>query len=74
MFIPYFVLSFSDEDEAAKLFIDHGARINSVNNKGATPLIIAAIKGHHSVLKLLVTNPQVKLHEQVCALIFGCFG
>ena len=58
-------LSSSDEDEAAKLLLDHGARVNSTNKKGATPLIIAAVKGHHSVLRILTNHPQIKLHEQV---------
>ena len=60
-------LSPSDEDETAKLLIDCGARLNSTNNKGATPLIIAAVSGHHSVLRLLANNPQTNLHAQVCS-------
>ena len=55
----------SDEDEAAKMLLDHGAKINSTNKKGATPLIIAAVKGHYSVLRVLANHRQVKLHEQV---------
>ena len=60
-------LSLSDEDEAAKILIDHGAGLNSTNKKGATPLIIAAAKGHHSVLRILANNPQTNLHMQVCS-------
>lgn len=60
------VLSPSDEDESAKLLIDHGANVNSTNKKGATPLIIAAVKGHYSVLRILANHPEIKLHEQVC--------
>ena len=56
----------SDEDEAAKLLIDRGANVNSTNKKGATPLIIAAVKGHHSVLRILANHPNIQLHEQVC--------
>ena len=59
-------LSSSDEDESAKLLIDRGAKVNPTNDKGATPLIIAAIKGHQSVLRILANHPQIKLHEQVC--------
>ena len=59
-------LSSSDEDEAAKLLIDHGAKVNSTNDDGETPLIIAAGNGHHSVLRVLTNHPQTKLHEQVC--------
>ena len=55
----------SDEDEATQLLIDHGAKLNSINKKGATPLIVAAVQGHHSVLRILVNHPQIKLHEQV---------
>ena len=61
------MLSPSDEDEAAKLLIDHGAKVNSTNKKGATPLIIAAVKGHYSVLRILAHHPEIKLHEQVCS-------
>ena len=55
----------SDEDETAKLLIDSGANVNSKNGKGATPLIIAAVKGHYSVLRILTNHPDIKLHEQV---------
>lgn len=55
----------SDEDEVAKLLVDANADVNSRNNKGATPLIIAAVKGHHSVLRLLANHPTIRLHEQV---------
>ena len=55
----------SDENEATQLLIDHGAKVNSTNKKGATPLIIAAVKGHHSVLRILANHPQIQLHVQV---------
>jgi ankyrin repeat protein len=48
-----------------KQLIDHGAKVNSTNKKGATPLIIAAVKGHHSVLRILAFHPQIQLHLQV---------
>ena len=57
----------SDENEATQLLIDHGAKVNSTNKKGATPLIIAAVKGHHSVLRILAFHPQIQLHVQVSA-------
>ena len=47
------------------MLLDHGAKINSTNKKWATPLIIAAVKGHYSVLRVLANHRQVKLHEQV---------
>ena len=47
------------------MLLDQGAKINSTNKKGATPLIIAAVKGHYSVLRVLANHRQVKLHEQV---------
>ena len=63
----------SDENEATQLLIDHGAKVNSTNKKGATPLIIAAVKGHHSVLRILANHPQIQLHVQVsqhqCSLV-----
>lgn len=65
------ILFYSDEDEAAKLLIDVGANVNSKNLKGATPLVIAAVKGHYSVLRLLVNHPSIQLHEQV-RYRFGC--
>ena len=55
----------SDENEATQLLIDHGAEVNSTNKKGATPLIIAAVKGHYSVLRILASHPQIELHVQV---------
>ena len=60
----------SDEDEVAQVLISANADVNSKNNKGATPLIIAAVKGHHSVLRILANHPQVKLHEQVCMYMY----
>ena len=59
----------SDEDEVAHLLVTANADVNSKNNKGATPLIIAAVKGHHSVLRILTNHPTVKLHEQVCTYV-----
>ena len=56
----------SDEDEVAQLLIAANVDVNSKNNKGATPLIIAAVKGHHSVLRILANNPNTNLHDQVC--------
>ena len=61
---------YSDEDEFAKLLIDGGANVNSKNNKGATPLIIAAVKGHVSVLRVLANNHTIRLHEQVGKYLF----
>ena len=61
----------SDEDEVAKLLLDSGAKINTLNGKGATPLIIAAVKGHYSVLRVLANHSSVKLHEQVCTVRRG---
>ena len=61
----------SDEDEATQLLIDHGANLNSLNKKGATPLIIAAVKGHHSVLRILANHPQIQLHQQVSSTYNG---
>ena len=56
----------SDEDEVAQLLIAANVDVNSKNNKGATPLIIAAVKGHHSGLRILANNPNTNLHDQVC--------
>ena len=49
----------------AQQLVDANADVNSKNNKGATPLIIAAVKGHHSVLRILANDPNIRLHEQV---------
>ena len=54
-----------DEDEAAQLLIDHGANVNCTNKKGATPLLISALKGTVSVLKLLLRQPSINIHLQV---------
>jgi ankyrin repeat protein len=63
----------SDEDEVAKLLLDHGAKINVLNGKGATPLIIAAVKGHYSVLRILANHPDIRIHEQVCRASYKIF-
>lgn len=63
-----FYCTSSDENEATQLLIDRGAKVNSTNKKGATPLIIAAVKGHHSVLRILAKHPQIQLHVQVSTL------
>ena len=60
-----FCVASSDEDEVAALLIEAGANVNSTNNKDVTPLIIAAVKGHISVLRILVTHPAIKLSDQV---------
>lgn len=59
---------FSDESESAKLLIEAGADINAKNHKGASPIIIAAVKGNQSVLRLLANNPNIKLNDQVVVL------
>ena len=63
---------FSDEDEAVKVLVDAGAILNSTNSRGATPLIIAAVKGSNSVLKVLAALPNIKLHEQVSGTFCMC--
>ena len=60
----------SDEDEVAQLLVNANADVNSKNNKGATPLIIAAVKGHQSVLRILANHPNIKLHEQVIYVLY----
>ena len=49
----------------AKALIDAGANVNAQNNKGHTPLIIAAYKGKSGVLRLLATNPKIQIDLQV---------
>ena len=49
----------------AKALIDAGANVNAQNNKGHTPLIIAAYKGKSGVLGLLATNPKIQIDLQV---------
>lgn len=63
-------LPLSDEDVAAKILIDAGANLNAKNHKGATPMIIAAVKGHVSVLKLLANHPNIQMTEQVQCLVY----
>ncbi|XP_064385276.1 E3 ubiquitin-protein ligase mind-bomb-like isoform X1 [Halichondria panicea] len=61
---PLHLCAYSDEDEATTILIDAGADVNSKNSKGASPLIIAAVKGHYSVLRKPANHPNIKLHEQ----------
>lgn len=56
----------SDEDEIAQLLINAGANLNSKNHRDATPMIIAAVKGHTSVLRILANHPDIDLTTQVC--------
>lgn len=62
----------SDEDEVAKLLLDAGANVNCKNQRSATPLIIAAVKGNHSVLRVLANHPGIQLHMQVSTHIHQC--
>ena len=47
------------------LLIEKGANVNTLNGRGATPLIIAAAKGHVSVLNALLQAPSIDLSVQV---------
>ena len=49
----------------AKLLIDAKAHVNARNKRDVTPLIVAAVKGHISVLRLLVAHPEIHLSDQV---------
>ena len=55
----------SDENEAAQILINAGSKVNPKNHKEATPTMIAAIKGHTSVLRILVNHPNIQLADQV---------
>lgn len=55
----------SDEDEIARMLINAGAKVNSKNHKEATPMIIAAVKGHISVLRILANHSDIELSAQV---------
>ena len=48
-----------------KALIDAEANVNAQNNKGHTPLIIAAYKGKSGVLRLLATNFKIQIDLQV---------
>lgn len=58
-------ISCSDEDQIATMLVQAGAKVNSRNNKDVTPLIIAAVKGHVSVMRVLVAQPDIGLSDQV---------
>ena len=60
-----------DEDEAAALLIDKGAKVNAKNKVGATPINIAAIKGNISALKVFVSHPDIDLSNQVTFYTMG---
>ena len=38
----------------AQLLVEKGAKVNEATNDGATPLFIAALKGHQAVAQYLV--------------------
>ena len=59
------LILFRDREEMAKALIDAGANVNAQNNKGHTPLIIAAYKGQYGVLRLLATNAKIQIDMQV---------
>ena len=54
-----------DESEVAKLLIEAGADVNGKNHKGTSAIIIAAVKGNQSVLRILASNPNIRLNDQV---------
>jgi ankyrin repeat protein len=54
----------SNEDEAAKLLLDSGANVNSRNERQLTPLMITAVKGHVSTMKILMDHPDIDLTVQ----------
>lgn len=60
---PLHLAAYSDEDVIAKLLIDAGAKVNSKNHKEASPMIIAAVKGHTSVLRVLTSHPDIELTD-----------
>lgn len=55
----------SGSKEVVQQLLDAGADVNSTTRDGATPLMFAASAGHTSVVKLLASQPSIKLHIQV---------
>ena len=47
------------------MLIEAGANVNSRNKRDVTPLIVAGVKGHVSVVRVLVAQPNIRLSDQV---------
>ena len=54
-----------DNDEIVEPLLTAGANVNAKNNKGITPLMIAAAKGQQKVTKMLLKRPNIDHQLQV---------
>ena len=54
-----------DNDEIVEALLTAGANVNAKNNKGITPLMIAAAKGQQKVTKMLLKRPTIDPQQQV---------
>ncbi|XP_019848978.1 PREDICTED: E3 ubiquitin-protein ligase MIB2-like [Amphimedon queenslandica] len=58
---PLHLCAYGDEEEAAQLLIDNGADVNARSKRGMTALNLSAIKGHTSILKVLIRDQNIDL-------------
>lgn len=54
-----------DNEDVVEILLNAGANVNVKNNKGITPLMIAAAKGHQKVTKLFLKRPSIDPQQQV---------
>lgn len=60
--------SSSGSVECGKALVGAGADVNAKGFNGNTPLILATNGGHVDMVRMLLNNPDIKLHEQVLVL------
>ena len=49
-----------------ELLLKAGANVNAKNDRGTTPLMIAAAQGHQRVMKMLLKQQNIDPQQQVC--------
>ena len=60
----------SGSTEATEILIDAGADVNAKGCNGNTPLILAANRGHTSIIRLLLRHQNIRINEVVCVNVY----
>lgn len=59
-----FLAAWADEPELARLLLSYGAAVDVKDQRGWTPLMIAAHKGHRELVEILVTEGGADLRVE----------
>ena len=62
---PLWMASYKGNVDLVEVLLEAGGNINQHANNKATPIIIASLKGHTEVVRLLVQQPNIDLNK-VC--------